>query len=551
MLTAEAAEVQAPSTQPHSLQVLPAEAPGHLPRRLWLLAGILGLELAPLSLLAHPWPRDLPVAAPLIVFGGTLLFFGRHKFPAGEQDDAGFDLRFMVLHLFALALLVAAEFSLLRLVTPGSAAQSTMLWLWYAAIALLIASLLASLFPRRSFVRLLRSFGDAWAYAAAATVAVLACRYLVLWAWDVSNSRLGHAMQAATFSGVKSLLSLFYTGVVADPSTLTLGTAKFQVEVAGGCSGIEGLGLTLALTVGWLIFARRELKLQRAALLIPVSLAAMWLLNLGRIAVLIALGDSGHAGVALHGFHSQAGWLLFNAVALGFLLAANHLRWLHKDEFAATGVSQVSHRNVAAIYLLPFLSVLAASLFGRAVSNNFDWLYPLRLAVAVAALWHYRAEYRRFDWRCGWLGPLAGAAIFALWLGLARRQGGADELGAQLAQLATWQRVSWIAARALAAVVTVPIVEELAFRGYVARRVISADVEAVPFARLSLVAILVSSFAFGALHGRMWIAGTLAGVVFALVAKVRNRLGEAVAAHATANLLIAAWVLARGDYRMW
>jgi membrane protease YdiL (CAAX protease family) len=49
----------------------------------------------------------------------------------------------------------------------------------------------------------------------------------------------------------------------------------------------------------------------------------------------------------------------------------------------------------------------------------------------------------------------------------------------------------------------------------------------------------------------MWIAGTLAGIVFALVAKVRGRLGEAVAAHATANLLIALWVLARGDYRMW
>jgi exosortase E/protease (VPEID-CTERM system) len=551
MLTAEAVETRAPDAQTHSVEVLSAEAPAHLPRRLWLLTGVLGLELAPLSLLAHPWHKPMPVAAPLIVFGGTLLFFGRHKFPADDLEDAGVDLRFMVLHLLAIAVLAAAEFSLLRLLDDGSAAQNTVLWLWYAAIGLLIGSLIASLFPGRSLMRLLRGFGDAWAYAAAATVVVLASRYFVLWAWDVSNSRLGHALQTATFSGVKSLLSLFYTGVVADPSTLILGTTRFQVEVAGGCSGIEGLGLTLALTLGWLIFARHELRLRRAVLLIPVSLAAMWLLNLGRIAALIALGDSGHAGVALHGFHSQAGWLVFNAVALGFLLAANHLRWLHKDEFTAMGVSQVAHRNVAAIYLLPFLAVLVASLIGRLVSNNFDWLYPLRLAVAAVALWHYRAEYRRLDWRFGWLGPLAGAAIFALWLGLARRQGGADELGAQLAQLAAWQRVSWIAARALAAVATVPIVEELAFRGYVARRVISADVEAVPFGRLSVLAILVSSLAFGALHGHMWIAGTLAGVVFALVAKVRNRLGEAIAAHATANLLIALWVLARGDYRMW
>jgi membrane protease YdiL (CAAX protease family) len=49
----------------------------------------------------------------------------------------------------------------------------------------------------------------------------------------------------------------------------------------------------------------------------------------------------------------------------------------------------------------------------------------------------------------------------------------------------------------------------------------------------------------------MWIGGILSGIVFALVAKFRNRLGEAVAAHATANLLIAIWVLTRSDYSLW
>jgi CAAX prenyl protease-like protein len=100
-------------------------------------------------------------------------------------------------------------------------------------------------------------------------------------------------------------------------------------------------------------------------------------------------------------------------------------------------------------------------------------------------------------------------------------------------------------------VVTVPVVEELAFRGYLARRLQAEDVEAVPYRSLGVVAIVVSSLTFGALHGQLWIAGTAAGVAFALVARRRNRLGEAVAAHATANLLIAVWVLTRGDYRMW
>jgi CAAX prenyl protease-like protein len=100
-------------------------------------------------------------------------------------------------------------------------------------------------------------------------------------------------------------------------------------------------------------------------------------------------------------------------------------------------------------------------------------------------------------------------------------------------------------------VVTVPVAEELAFRGYLARRLMSADVEAVPLRGLSLLAVLGSSLAFGALHGRLWVAGVLAGIVFAIVAKIRGRLGEAVAAHAMANLMLAVWVLARGDYSLW
>ena len=114
-----------------------------------------------------------------------------------------------------------------------------------------------------------------------------------------------------------------------------------------------------------------------------------------------------------------------------------------------------------------------------------------------------------------------------------------------------WQRYAWIAARTVAAIITVPIAEELAFRGYLARRIMAADVEAIPFSRVSVIAILISSAAFGVMHGSLWLAGIIAGVVFALVARMRNRLGEAVAAHAVANLCIAVWVLVRHDYSLW
>jgi CAAX prenyl protease-like protein len=101
------------------------------------------------------------------------------------------------------------------------------------------------------------------------------------------------------------------------------------------------------------------------------------------------------------------------------------------------------------------------------------------------------------------------------------------------------------------AVVTVPIAEELAFRGFLLRRLISPDFDLVDFRRFTYTAVVISSVVFGVLHGGRWIAGTVAGVLYAAAMLRRGRIGEAVVAHATTNALIAAWVLVRGDWYLW
>ena len=45
----------------------------------------------------------------------------------------------------------------------------------------------------------------------------------------------------------------------------------------------------------------------------------IWAANILRIAALIMLGSSGAADLAVGGFHSQAGWIAFNAVGLGLI----------------------------------------------------------------------------------------------------------------------------------------------------------------------------------------------------------------------------------------
>ena len=92
--------------------------------------------------------------------------------------------------------------------------------------------------------------------------------------------------------------------------------------------------------------------------------------------------------------------------------------------------------------------------------------------------------------------------------------------------------------------------EELAFRGYLLRRVQSADFRHVPLDRVHIPAVLVSSFAFGVLH-QMAVAGTLTGALFAFAQLRRGRIADEVVAHAVSNVLIAIALLGFGRRDLW
>jgi exosortase E/protease (VPEID-CTERM system) len=520
--------------------------------RILAIAGLLALEALLVAQIHHPWLHLQQVLAAPIVFAAAFLFFARKRLQHLDLPARPLHLPLVFAHLVTLATIAATSAYLLLGKPPSPFSARLVETLWYAAVILTAPTLVAVFFPLRAIARALLTLRSAAIYAALTTVLAISSRELLRAVWNAPNSAIGHALQVSTFSGVRWLLERFYTGIIAIPGTALLGTSRFQVVVAGTCSGIEGLALILIFIIGWLIFARRELRIARALLLIPIALGLSWLLNLGRIAALIAIGDAGHPALALNGFHSEAGWILFNAIAIGFLLTVQHIPWLRKQ--STTPTTSAPARNPAASYLLPFLAILATSLLTHAASSGFEWLYPARLIVGLGVLFYFRTELRALDWTFGWLGPLLGAAVFAAWLLAAhwlmpsRPQ---HAFPTALTAAAAWQRDLWLAARILTAVLIVPTAEELAFRGYLARRIVSAEFEAVPFAHLTLLSIAISSIAFGLLHGSLWPAGILAGILFALVAKARNRIGEAVAAHATANLLLAAWVLTRGDFTLW
>ena len=424
-----------------------------------------------------------------------------------------------------------------------SADMLTGIWLVVGLAAIPLA--VFAFMPPGLCVRLARSTGGIWVYALAAGALTLLAASLNRPLWKIST--------ALTFGVVKSLLHPFISTVFADPATRTIGSPSFNVQISPACSGLEGAGLMLIFGILWLSFFRKESRFPQALLLIPAGVIVMWLLNAVRIAALILIGNAGAPAVALGGFHSQAGWMAFIVVALGFSIGVQRLPWIGTRAPQAAGPADAAKSNPTAPYLMPFLTILAAAMITRATSAGFEWLYPLRFLAAGAALWFFRRKYAELDWSFGWLAPLAGGFVFVIWVSLDLAAGvhPASSIATGLPALTPAARFTWLAFRTLAAVVTVPIAEELAFRGFLIRRLMSADFESLSMRKFSYVSLLVSSVVFGLFHGDRWLAGTVAGLIYALVFLRRGRIGEAVIAHATTNALLAGLVLFTGRWYFW
>ncbi|MGD0890553.1 MAG: exosortase E/protease, VPEID-CTERM system [Terracidiphilus sp.] len=550
---------------------MPSLVPLHLLGRLYLFAGVLAAD----SLLVSSTPHGGPILGPVASFGvvafAVFVGLGYSKLKT-YREEVPFNAWFFFGHLLLIFGVCLGNLAGMRGFGPqvnslaGQFAERGALLLGVGILALAVV-------PLRSWISTARTTSPLWFFAVIAGVAASVLRYPFQSFWSASKTGVVGFLQAGTFRAVHAVLQFLIPGLIANPSDFTIGTRRFMVIIMEQCSGMEGIGLVLVFTTVWLAYFRKESRFPQALLLIPCALVCAWLLNIVRICSLILIGDAGAPDVAMVGFHSQAGWIAFTAIAFAFSMATRKLSWVRRipsyaaapggdSVRAAVGIgasvaeqtSQETGESPAiGAYLVPFLAILAASFVSRAASGYFEWLYPLRFVAAALAIWFFRDELKKLNWRFGGLAPLTGTAIFLLWIVSAwwAKNPEASPLGQALAALSPAARITWIAFRVAAAGLTVPLAEELAFRGYLTRRLIDREFDTVPFLNVTMISMVISSVVFGLLYGDHWLTGMIAGMAYALVLKWRGRMGDAVVAHATSNLLLAVWVLARGDWAQW
>ena len=537
-----------------------------LPQRLILFAVLFAAEWSPIT---HSVHKDLGAGGLLeiaVAFCSLLVALGYFRSKdafhrlSNHLETIPIGWAFLAGHVAALG----AFLGLSAITTGNDPFGYLIVTLWFATGFAAVALAGCAFVPPKLAFGFIRTTGYAWIYALVA--AVIAWRAVIastLWNGANWNPAIDLSWKPATdltFSLVKNLLHLFLSQVIADRSTMTIGSPKFFVTILPWCAGFEGTALMLVFSVAWLTYFRKEFRFPQALLLVPAGMIIIWLSNAVRITALILIGVAGAPNVAAGGFHSQAGWIAFNCVALSFAVLTRHMPWFQARSLAgsasfSTSVVQApsDSANPTAAYLTPFLAILAAAMISRAASGGFEWLYPLRFVAAGAVLWFFRSTYAKLDWHFGGFSVLAGCAVFGVWLGLDSMAGAhaPNAIAVGLAALPSAARISWLVFRTAAAVITVPIAEELAFRGFLIRRISSADFESLDPRYYTYVAVLVSSVAFGLLHGDRWLAGTLAGVIYAVAFLRRGRIGDAVAAHATTNALLAVFVLVAGKWDLW
>jgi exosortase E/protease (VPEID-CTERM system) len=525
-----------------------------------LLFELLGLMAAfdtqPLDSIPTAWaqivnwsPQYLRLAISIAVIAVVLASAQR---PSGiravlGQPDAAAGVMGFAIHVAGLVLFALVTDIIVSTGTLYHAHSALWTVAWLAAGVVTFAAWALTAWPADSWwrgIRLERS-----------TIGAATVVGTIVWAAGFLAEDFWVPLARYTFNTAAWVLGFFYDDVISRPRRLVIGTPAFRVRVSPECSGYEGIGLVLGFLSVYLWLFRKDIRFPGALILLPIAAAAAWLANVVRIVSLIALGTEGWPDIAQGGFHTQAGWIIFNAIALGFVAMTSHFGYFRKTAPGSTQAALATTHadgDATVAYVGPFLAVTATGMLTGAVSAGFDWLYPVRVMAVAAVLWAYRAHYAHVRWSYSWWSLGIGLLTFVLWVALVPADANPNGIWpAALQAMPFHWAVMWMVVRTAGYVIAAPVAEELAFRGFLTRWFMRSDFQEVPAGEFSWVSFLVSSVLFGALHGSLWVPGTVAGMLFAVAMYRRRSLADAVWAHATANALIALYAFVTGQWWVW
>lgn len=190
------------------------------------------------------------------------------------------------------------------------------------------------------------------------------------------------------------------------------------------------------------------------------------------------------------------------------------------------------------------------------------WFYVAKVPVGAWMLWALRSAIPEMRWKLSWEAVVAGVAVFVMWVGLDTALGWIGLAYPKIKPTATgWNphaqfgdgsALAWffVVGRLAGSSLVVPPLEEVFFRSFVYRYIAKPDFLSVPLNSFAWMPFLVTSLIFGVEH-REWLAGILCGFAYQGLVLWKNRLGDAMTAHAITNFLLGLWIIWKGAWQFW
>lgn len=219
------------------------------------------------------------------------------------------------------------------------------------------------------------------------------------------------------------------------------------------------------------------------------------------------------------------------------------------------------HRETTGRYVLPFVVLLAFLALQNVAPLPLRLDYVLRVFVVAGVLALYSRPVIRLRPEHLTSTLLLGAAVFLVWIGPDLlfphyRQHWLFQnslTGTVQSSLPSGVRGDPLVLtfRVFRAVVIVPIVEELFWRGWLMRWLIHTDFHKVPFGTYAPLSFWVTALLFASEHGPYWDVGLIAGILYNWWAIRTRSLADCILAHAVTNGALCAWVLVTGNWQYW
>ena len=205
--------------------------------------------------------------------------------------------------------------------------------------------------------------------------------------------------------------------------------------------------------------------------------------------------------------------------------------------------------------VLPFLVfTLMTSLPTQLYPGDLFWNYALKTLLVGGLLVWLRPWLPEMKWAVSPEALGVGLGVAVLWIFLDARMNTHPKPEDVWNPVAFFKEAPWIgwglvAIRVLGRSIVVPMVEEVFYRSFIYRLFIDPRFTEISLNTYKPVAFLGGSLLFGLAHGSLWLPGILCGLAYQFLTLRRNRIGDAMTAHAITNLLISLWTLWRGEWR--